>query len=247
MSVAREVSQRVITAIVRRLGLAEVRDATRALDLTVPEQPPARLRGWSGEAVERLLSVELAAPAIGLELGMVAAFAPSTSALPHLVVEVVASPGGLSLFVDLSQRVDVGADLPWIDAAWTPLTAAHQGALEAEGVTPAALNHRLRALLGPWTVAVRCDEAGLRGAVGRSVDAYLDHWLDLMTRGLAPTITDALDSAALSARDRRYRAALFSADVDPIWRRLEGLLGASGAAVLQGLLRGDAPLAGDRG
>ncbi|MCA9660486.1 MAG: hypothetical protein KC486_19235, partial [Myxococcales bacterium] len=100
-----------------------------------------------------------------------------------------------------------------------------------------------RAHLGPWTVAVRCDEAALRGAVGRSVDAYVDHWLDLVRGGLPPAITDALDPAALAARDRRYRAALFSADVDPIWRRLDGLLGASGAAVLQGLLRGDAPLA----
>ncbi|MCA9660485.1 MAG: hypothetical protein KC486_19230, partial [Myxococcales bacterium] len=82
MSVAREVSQRIITAIVSRLGLCEVRGATRALDLAVPEQPPALIRGWSGEAVDRLLAVEIAAPAIGLELGMVAAFAPATGALP---------------------------------------------------------------------------------------------------------------------------------------------------------------------
>ncbi|MEZ4382651.1 MAG: hypothetical protein R3A79_15040 [Nannocystaceae bacterium] len=239
MSLPRELTQRVVAALVRRLDLHERRDRARALDLTAPGQPAALLRGWGGGPLDRLVVVEADAPGIGLEFAMVAAFAPSTGALPHLLVEVVASPGGLTLFVDLCQRVDVGGELGWIDAAWTPLTAAHVAAFEAEGVAPAALNHRLRALLGPWTIAARCDEAALRGALGRSVDAYVEHWLGLVERGLPAAITADLDPAALAARDRRYRAALFSADVDPIWRRLEGLFGAEGAGALQSRLRGD--------
>ncbi|MCB9706253.1 MAG: hypothetical protein H6711_30680 [Myxococcales bacterium] len=244
MSAVSELSHHILTTILDALELHELHGADGGpallLPLTVPDQPPARLRLWGGQAIGRLVSIEIEAPALALSAHILGAFAAPGSPLPHLFVDLVAARGSQSVAFDLLPRVDLAASVEWMDAVLTPLTAAHQELAEIEGARALPLNHRLRAFLSPWSAALECGEAALAGPLRRVIEAYVDHWLRLVG-GALPEAADLEHSPALlGARDHRYRAHLFSADVDPVWRRIAGLVGDAGASQLQAALRGEA-------
>ncbi|MBB2914330.1 hypothetical protein FHS43_005642 [Streptosporangium becharense] len=170
--------------------------------------------------VAKAVTVSLAVPAIGLDSHMIFVFTRPESAVPHFTLDAVASAGYHAMHLDLIPRVELATHLAYLDAVHLPLTPLLEAAWEIDGVSPAAVGPRQRAMMSPWMLVCRATEDAF-DKLGPTVDAYLDHWLTLLDRGVPATAdTD------LAARDAVNRANLFSPDVDPVWHRITGLLGA---------------------
>ena len=126
--------------------------------------------------------------------------------------------------LDLIPRADLGSNLPYIDAAFHPLTEEYEKARKIEGLTEARLSPRQYAIMSPWMLAHRATEEGYR-AVEPSIDFYRDHWASLVENGMPEKATSSLSFEALAERDRRNRAIIFNPAVDKVWDQLKPLIG----------------------
>ncbi|WP_405915066.1 hypothetical protein [Streptomyces sp. NBC_00728] len=184
--------------------------------------------------VASVVHISLVVPAIGLDSHMVFAFGAADGPLPHFTLDAVHTGEGYAFHLDLVQRADLASHPLYTDTVYGPLTAAHGSAAEIPGLTPAAIGPRQRALMSPWMLVHRADEAALR-AVGPLAERYLEHWLTLA--GAFPSgAADEVKDTDLADRDRRLRSALFSREIDPVWAQVDRLLGAATTDALRGLL-----------
>jgi hypothetical protein len=69
------------------------------------------------------------------------------------------------------------------------------------------------------------------------VNAYLEHWLKLMDKGISPEITETFEKGTFAKRDKANREALFSPEVDPVWIQVERLLGSEVCLRMRDLLK----------
>lgn len=231
MSLARELSVRTLDEIVSRCRLRERGGPYLPL-------PVGGLRLFHGDGgVRRLVYVELAT--VGLDAHMIYAFTASDSPLPHFTLDAVHAGPGFAFHLDLVPRVDLAANLEVVDAIYEPLTPTFNAAREMEGLSPAQLAPRQRALMSPWMLAHRADEAAFRG-LDAPVEVYLEHWSRLLADGLPEALRSRLyggDAAALGERDRRLRAAIFDPQVDPVWELVTRLVGAEVGEAMRTILR----------
>jgi hypothetical protein len=70
-----------------------------------------------------------------------------------------------------------------------------------------------------------------------TVDTYRDHWLALVSFGVPDSATGGATPESLAARDAANRAAIFSPEVDPVWARVDQLLGTEVSQGIQASLR----------
>ncbi|MCM6771921.1 hypothetical protein NDR87_03490 [Nocardia sp. CDC159] len=180
--------------------------------------PVGRLRVLRGGPIDKVVTVDLVVPPIGLDSHMIFAFLPSGSAIPHFTLDSVHASEHFAMHLDLIPRVDLAVHLDYLDAAFLPLTPLLEAAWQIAGVSPAAVGPRQRAMMSPWMVVCRASEAAF-GELGGTVDAYLRHWLTLVDKGVPAVDVD------VAARDRVNRANLFSPQVDPVWAQVTRLLG----------------------
>ena len=171
-------------------------------------------------------------PAIGLDSHMLFAFTRPDSAVPHFTVDAVFAGGSYAFHLDLIPRVDLGANLAYLRQVYEPLTETFMGARGTTGLSPAALGPLQLALMSPWMLAYRADEAAFR-AIDPFVDRYLEHWLGLLAGG----VTTDVSAAALAARDAANRAAIFDPTVDPVWQQVSRLIGEGTSERVRGFLR----------
>jgi hypothetical protein len=235
MSLARELSHTTLDTIRRRFDMAEVGDPYLPLTVRGMPQPLGEARVFRGGRVTKLVYVGLAFPPAGLDSHMLYAFTAPESPIPHFTLDAVLAGEHFAFHLDLIPRVDLGANLAYIDAVHHPLTSEFEAAKRIEGLSPAQITPRQCALMSPWMLAYRADESAF-AAIHGPVSAYLEHWSALVERGLPPELA-AFDAAALAERDRRNRAAIFSPAVDPVWAQVERLLGAETGARLREILR----------
>jgi hypothetical protein len=167
---------------------------------------------------------------------MIYAFTAPESPIPHFTLDAVLTGEHFAFHLDLIPRVDLGANLAYIDAIHHPLTSEFEAARRIEGLTPAQITPRQCALMSPWMLAYRADEHAF-AAIHGPVSAYLEHWSRLVERGLPPELGAAFDAATLAGRDQLNRAAIFNPAVDPVWAQVERLLGAETGAHLREILR----------
>jgi hypothetical protein len=230
MTLARDLSKQSLDRIVEQLGLREVPGPDGGPLLAFGPLGTARV--WEGPAIDRLVAIHLMLPPIGLDSHMLFAFSKKDSVAPHFTIDAVKTGDAYALHIDLVPRADLAANLPYMDAAFAPLTGAFERYSAVPGLSPAQLSPRQRALMSPWMLAFRADE----GAFEKMFDAasiYREHWLELLGATLpAPTVTED--------RDRRMRAALFSPEVDPVWTKVERMIGAEASARARSLLIGTA-------
>jgi hypothetical protein len=199
-------------------------------------QPVGAARVFTGAPLLKVVTISIAVPAFGLDSHMVFAFTPPDSAVPHFTVDSVFGGGSFAYHLDLVPRVDIGENLAYIDSALTPLTEAWTAARAISGVSPAKLLPRQLALMSPWLLAFRADEAAFRQLTAPT-NAYLDHWFGLVDKGLPQAALEGQTPAALARRDQRNKDALFNPDVDPVWHQIARLTGEPLAAKLRELLR----------
>ncbi len=229
--------------IVSTLGLVEVHgDAGGALvplvGLAGPVAgaPVGGLRVFTGPQLLQLVTIELAVPAFGLDSHMVFAFTRPDSAVPHYTLDAVFAGGGYAFHLDLIPRVDLGAHLAYIDQVFEPLTERFEAARGTPGWTPAKIGPRQHALMSPWMLVQRTDEAGF-GALGPVANGYLDHWLALVQAGVPAAGLDGVDRAGLAQRDQRSKDAIFDPAVDAVWAQVARLVGEPVAARMRDLLK----------
>ncbi|MEU8900316.1 hypothetical protein [Nocardia sp. NPDC048505] len=220
MSLPTALAERTLTTLSAALGLATAEDV--ALTGTMSPEPVGRLRVLRGGPVAKVVTVDLVVPPIGLDSHMIFAFTGSDSAIPHFTLDSVRAPEYHAMHLDLIPRADLAVNLTYLDAAFLPLTPLLEQAWQVEGISPAAIEPRQRAMMSPWMLVCRATDAGFR-ALDATVDRYLDHWLELVDKGVPAVDAD------LPARDRVNRANLFSPEVDPVWAQVTRLLGAEQA------------------
>ncbi|MEV0248661.1 hypothetical protein AB0H76_18820 [Nocardia sp. NPDC050712] len=227
MSLPTALSERVLTTLGSALGLDTAEDL--ALTSAMSPDPVGRLRVLRGGPIEKVVTVDLVVPPIGLDSHMIFAFTGSDSALPHFTLDAVRAPEYHAMHLDLIPRADLAVELDYLDAAFLPLTPLLEQAWLIDGVAPAAIGPRQRAMMSPWMVVCRATDSAFT-ALDTVVDGYLAHWLGLVDKGV-PAV-----SADLAVRDRANRANLFSPEVDPVWTQVTRLLGADQAERVRGEL-----------
>ncbi|WP_436775826.1 hypothetical protein [Yinghuangia sp. YIM S09857] len=207
--------------------LLDATDLTEVSDdpLRAPNgQPVGRLRTFVGSAVAHAVYIGLTVPPIGLDSHMVFAFGPADSGLPHFTVDSVATGEAYAFHLDLVQRADLAVHVEYMDAVYAPLTEAFDRARSIPGLTAAAIGPRQRALMSPWMLVHRATAEAF-AAAHEPVHTYLEHWLDLVAKGVPHPAAQTLSDTDLPERDRTLRRRLFSREVDPVWTQVSRLLG----------------------
>ncbi|MEV4840445.1 hypothetical protein AB0K05_38480 [Nonomuraea sp. NPDC049486] len=232
MSLPEALSERVLERLTDALKLRPARD----VPLTSPMSPAPVgrlrvLRPADETVVDKAVAVGLVVPQIGLDSHMIFVFTRPGSAVPHFTLDSVASAEYHAMHLDLIPRAELAVNLEYLDACFLPLTEPLDGAWQLDGLSPAAIGPRQRAMMSPWMLVCRATEDAF-AKLGGTVDAYLDHWLALVAGGVPEPSGD------LAGRDRVNRANLFSPAVDPVWHQVTRLIGEEQAeTVREELLR----------
>ncbi|WP_378738051.1 hypothetical protein [Nocardia brasiliensis] len=227
MSLPATLSERTLDTVRSTLGLAVTEDLS--LTSAMCPDPVGRLRVLRGGPIDKAVTVDLVVPAIGLDSHMIFAFTRSDSAVPHFTLDSVRAAEYHAMHLDLIPRADLAINLPYLDAAFLPLTPLLEAAWQIDGLSPAAIGPRQRAMMSPWMLVCRATDDAFR-ALDSTVDSYLEHWLVLLDKGVPSVAAD------LPARDRANRANLFSPAVDPVWAQVTRLLGTDQAERVRGEL-----------
>ena len=236
MSLAATLSQKTLNAIVERFNLTEHGEPYKALISPMSPAPVGNVHVFSGGPIHKMVYIGITVPPIGLDSHMIFAFTAPDSPLPHFTLDSVLAGPHFAFHLDMLPRVDLGANLAYIDEVFQPLTAVFDSAKEIEGLTPAHLSPRQYAIMSPWMLAYRATEDAFT-QIDEHVDQYLAHWFNVVETGISDATLERLDNHDFNARDQRNRTAIFNPQVDPVWAQMDRLIGAEGSAELQELLR----------
>jgi hypothetical protein len=237
MSAAATLSQTTLEKIRARFPLEEVcgADGGAYKQLVSPMGSVGDMRIFKGEAVAKVVYIGMTVPPIGLDSHMIFAFTPPHSAVPHFTLDSVMNTPDFAFHLDLIPRVDLGADLDYINAVYAPLNETYEAAGKIEGLKPTKLGPTQYAIMSAWMLVYRANAEAF-DAIQAPVDAYLNHWFLLVENGVAGNNSDA---AALAERDRRNRAIIFNPAVDRVWAQVDRLLGAETSAEMRRELQGE--------
>jgi hypothetical protein len=236
MALAKTLSRGTLDKIVMRFTLHEVGAPYLTLSSPAFPQPLGACRIFNGERVRKVVYIGLNFPPAGLDSHMIFAFTPPASAVPHFTLDSVLAGPHFAFHLDLIPRVDLGANLAYMNAVFQPLTSEFDAAKKIEGLTPAHLSPRQYAIMSPWMLAFRATEAAF-AQVAPHVNNYLEHWFKLVENGVDAEIASGGDRASLAARDQLNRNAIFNPEVDPVWAQIDRMLGAEVSERLRAVLR----------
>lgn len=216
---------RTLDAIVEATGLAEVGAPFRTLTSPMSPDPVGLVRIFAGEgAVEKVVYVGLAVPAIGLDSHMVFAFTRGDSVVPHFTLDSVQGQGSYAFHLDLIPRAELATHLTYVDWAHAPLTATYDEVEARDGLSKAAIGPRQYAMMSPWMLVHRAEEEAFV-AIEDAVRAYFDHWVSLLESEVPAAVQADVADTDLAVRDLRNRANIFSPDVDHVWAQVARLVG----------------------
>ena len=231
VSLPRQLHELALNRIVERYQLEEVAGENGGPYLSFTCQAPfakgadvGYMRLFRGPPLFQVATSTIVVPQIQLDSHMVFAFTPSDSAIPHFTVDSVRAGEHHAFHLDLIPRLDLGANLDYMNEVFQPLTAACQAGRVIRGLSRAELSPRQWAIMSPWMLANRATEAAF-GNINQTVLAYQDHWFALLDKGLSAAALVHADASELAQRDRRNKAIIFNADVDPVWHKITPLLG----------------------
>ena len=234
--------QSTLNRVVEACGLAEVAGENGGPWLPLVCQAPmyeggiGQVRLYRGGPLFQLVSSDIVVPPIQLDSHMMFAFTPSDSAVPHFTLDSVRAGDHHAFHLDLIPRLDLGAQLAYMDACFTPLTPTFERGQAMPGLSPAQLSPRQYAIMSPWMLAKRATAEAF-AAIDELVDAYLEHWLGLVADGVPAAALEGVGAAALIERDRRNKAIIFNREVDKVWDQITPLVGEDAAQRQIDLLR----------
>jgi len=161
---------------------------------------------------------------IGLDSHMIFAFTRPESAVPHWTFDSVENKPIYAFHLDLIPRVDIGANLPYMDGVYGPITDNFNTGRTLDGLSTAELTPRQRSIMSQWMLAYRATEEAYP-TIEPTVAAYLDHWFDMLENGLPQDVLDAVKDVDLPARDAANRGMIFNRQVDHVWDMITPLIG----------------------
>jgi len=174
--------------------------------------------------VKKVVYHEIAVEPIGLDSHMIFAFTDERSPIPHWTFDSVVAFGNHAFHLDLIPRVDLGANLTYMDGIYGRVTDAYEVGLKQEGLSEAAIGPRQRAVMSPWMLAYRVEES-LYPTIDVHVQAYLDAWFGMVENGVDADVAASIDPVRVAERDRANRAMIFSRSVDAVWDQITPLMG----------------------
>jgi hypothetical protein len=236
MSLAQTLSQSTLDAIIGRFNLTEHGTPYKTLSSPMSPAPVGEVRLYSGGPIHKMVYIGLSVPMIGLDSHMVFAFTAPDSAVPHFTLDSVLAGPHFAFHLDLIPRVDLGANLAYIDEVMHPLTPLVETARDIEGLERAHLTPRQLAIMSPWMLAYRASE-GAFAQIDGHVNQYMAHWFGVVERGVSAETVASLDHTDFATRDQRNRDAIFDPDVDKVWAQVARLVGEETSAELRELLR----------
>lgn len=236
MSLANTLSQKTVNAIVARFNLTEHGEPYMTLNSPMSPAPVGKVRVFSGGPIHKMVYIGLTVAPIGLDSHMIFAFTAPDSPIPHFTLDSVLAGPHFAFHLDMIPRVDLGANLAYINELFQPLTEIFDSAKEIEGLTPAHLSPRQYAIMSPWMLAYRATEEAF-AQIDDHVDRYLAHWFSAVENKLSVHTFESIDNYNLAERDQRNRNAIFNPNVDPVWAQIDRLLGEEVSKQLRALLR----------
>lgn len=245
MTQAAELSNKTEELILKRFPeLKELHGADGGPRMWIPTQnnPEAgKLRIWQSDGpIKRVVYIGLTNrmqarhipgnPEIHIDSHMIFAFADKNTAIPHFTLDSVftEAPGMpapvLAFHLDLIPRVDLGANLAYMDHVYGgDITEAQAEAKKNEGFTPAQLSSRQLAVMSPWMLASRATPEAFATI---PVETYFEQWAKIVEAGVPADKTPDLGADDFAMRDLKNRKVLFNKDVDPVWDQIERAIGA---------------------
>ena len=236
MSLPQELSQETLTKIITRFGMTEVGAPYMSLTSPMSPAPVGALRLFGGSNVHKMVYISLAVPPIGLDSHMIFAFTPPESYIPHFTLDSVLAGPHFAFHLDLIPRADLGANLPYLNAIFDPLTPIFEAAKQIEGLTPAQLGPKQYALMSPWMLAYRANESAFT-QIQTPVHGYLEHWFNLVENGIP---AEAMPTGDFAQRDQLNRNAIFDPTVDKVWAQVARLVGEETSEKMRHILRNQA-------
>jgi hypothetical protein len=254
-TLASKLSHQALNRIVEDFDLAEVHgeDGGAFLELVAPAFGNAKAGAFrlfhGGEKLLKVAYTGIAVEAIGLDSHMVFAFTKRDSLVPTFTLDSVYTkmppgmdpnfPDGGDMYafhLDLVPRCDLGVNAAYMERCYAPLTGAQAEVLNTEGVYAAQLSPTQRAIMSPWMLAQRTTSAAYEKAVFPAADAYLTHWLGLVDDGV-DDIAAGIQGEAGATRDAQNRELIFNRDIDPVWNKIDGMLGEDVSNLMISVLR----------
>jgi hypothetical protein len=237
VSLAAQISQRTLDALVLALGVTESGAPFMTLKSPMSPAPVGAVRIFGGGGkIRKMVYIGLSVPPIGLDSHMIFAFTEPSSRVPHFTLDSVLAGPNFAFHCDLIPKVDLGANVAYLNAVYQPLTEEYQTVRKLEGLEVAHLSPRQYAIMSPWMLAYRANESAFT-KIEASVNRYRDHWFTLLERGESLPVDQGSDPAALAKRDALNKAAIFNPEIDPVWNNVSRLVGEETAARMREILK----------
>ena len=230
--------------LVERLGLEEqLNDEGDSYLPLVSHLPMAQgevgsVRLFTGGPLFRVVTCSLAVEPIQLDSHMLFAFTPGNSAVPHFTLDSVKAGEHFAFHLDLIPRLDLGANLAYMDEVFGPLTPAYEAGSAIEGLSKAHLSPRQYAIMSPWMLANRASEEAFT-SIDETVAAYQKHWFGLLDAGVSDAALEGSTPTELAERNLRNKRIIFDPNVDPVWERITSMIGEDAVAIQRALLIGE--------
>lgn len=234
MTLAADLAFSTLDKLRERLNLSEI----KTIPLTSPmmPEPVGKVQVFSGEKISKAVYIGMSVPFIKLDSHMIFAFTDKDSMIPHFTLDSVNNDTTYAFHLDLIPRVDLGANLEYIDAVYGDLSEQFEKTQQIEGLSKAHLNPRQLAIMSPWMLVNRAEAEAFK-KIGDSVDYYLQHWFSLVENGISENITKQFSPEYLMERDRKNREIVFNPDVDKVWAQVDRLVGAEMSAKMREILK----------
>ena len=234
MTLAADLAFSTLDKLCERLSLDEFQ--TIPLVSPMMPEPVGSVRIFAGDKISKVVYIGMSVPFIKLDSHMVFAFTKTDSAIPHFTLDSVNNDTTYAFHLDLIPRVDLGANLEYIDAVYGGLSDEFEKAGKIEGLTKAQLNPRQLAIMSPWMLVNRAAASAFK-QIGNSVDFYLKHWFSLLENGIGAEVVSQFSAEYLAERDRKNREIIFNPAVDKVWSQVDRLVGAETSSMMRNILK----------
>jgi len=229
-SLSQALWQKTLDKVIDRFGLEEVTADDGGPWLPFECQAPmfdgpiGQARVFRGGPLFQLVTSTIVVPPIQLDSHMMFAFMPSDSPVPHFTLDSVHAGEHHAFHLDLIPRLDMGANLPYMDQCFTPLNDAHARGEAIEGLSRAQLSPLQYAIMSPWMLAHRATPDAFSSIDG-VVDEYLAHWFGLVDGGVSAEALNGISAQQLVERDRQNKSIIFNEEVDKVWDQITPMIG----------------------
>ena len=254
-TLASKISLQTADKIVSTLNLKEHGTPFKDLGMTFPGpggkmiQTEGALRLWSGEHIPKMVYIGYSIPDMGVDSHMIFAFPADDSLVPIFTLDSVfmsaqfasatsslpVEEDTYAFHLDLVQRCDLGVNFDYIKKVYQCLEPIKEQTETAPGISPALLSPTQRAIMSPWMLANRSATDAYEAHVFPAADAYLEHWLSLVRDGLED-LRPGIRGETGADRTSANRALIFNPQIDPVWAKMDRMMGPENAARCQQIL-----------